>query len=167
MGHLRPSNRVSGVIVRGGENAYEARPSIVPMTDLERHAEDYVEEAKAAVDSVTAGELRDAIEDGDATVVDVREDRERWADGAIPESVHASRGGIEYSADPESDYHLDAFDPDRRYVCHCSGGSRGAMAAARLQEMGYDDVAYLEGGFRAWVEVDFEVEEIEPPEPFD
>lgn len=166
MGHLRPSNRVSGVIARGGENAYGGWPSIVAMGDLERHAEDYVEEATSAVDSVTAGELRDAIEDGDVTVVDVREDRERWAAGAIPGSVHASRGGIEYSADPESDYHLDAFDPDRRYVCHCSGGSRGAMAAARLQEMGYDDVAYLEGGFRAWQEADYEVEDVEPPEQF-
>ena len=166
MGHLRPSNRVSGVIAPGGANAYGARPGIVPMTDLERHAEDYIEEAKSAVDSVTADELADEIEAGDVTVVDVREDRERWTDGAIPDSVHASRGGIEYSADPESDYHLDAFDPDRRYVCHCSGGSRGAMAAARLQEMGYDDVAYLEGGFRAWQQAGHEVEDVEPPDPF-
>ena len=137
------------------------------MVDLEKHAEDYIDEAKAAVGSVTAGELYEEIEDGDVTVVDVREDRERWTDGAIPASVHASRGGIEYSADPASDYHLDDFDPERRYVCHCTGGNRGALAAARLREMGYHDVAYLEGGFDAWRSAGHPVELVEPPEPFD
>ena len=108
------------------------------MADLEKHARDYIAEAKAAVESVTAGELRAEIEGGDVTVVDVREDRERWTDGAIPGSVHASRGGIEYSADPESDYHLDAFDPDRRYVCH---RSRSAEPARDQTEPGVDPVS--------------------------
>ena len=134
------------------------------MSDLERHAQDYVEEAKAAVESVTAGELARELERGGVTVVDVREDRERWGDGAIAGSVHASRGTIEYSADPESDYYVEGFDPAKRYVCHCGGGARGAMAAARLQEMGYRDVAYLEGGFAAWRDAGYEVEETGVPE---
>ena len=136
------------------------------MVDLQKRAADFIDEAKAAVDAVTAKDLAEEIERGDVTVVDVREDRERWSDGAIPGSVHASRGGIEYSADPESDYYLDDFDPGRRYVCHCSGGSRGALAAARLREMGNRDVAYLEGGFAAWVDAGYGVEDVEPPDPF-
>jgi len=71
-------------------------------------------------------------------------------------------GGIEYAADPESEYYVDAFDPDGRYVCHCSGGTRGALAAARLREMGYRDVAYLEDGFAAREAAGHAVESYEP-----
>ncbi|HKJ60018.1 MAG TPA: rhodanese-like domain-containing protein [Halobacteriales archaeon] len=115
-----------------------------------KHVAEYIAGAEASVDSVTAAPLAADVEAGDVVVVDVREDRERWSQGTIPGTVHASRGGIEYAADPESEYYVDAFDPDGRYVCHCSGGTRGALAAARLREMGYRDVAYLEDGFAAW-----------------
>ena len=134
------------------------------MADLEMHAADFVDEAEASVESVTPADLSAALEAGDVVVVDVREDRERWSQGTIPGSVHASRGGIEYSADPESEHYVDAFDPDRRYVCHCSGGTRGALAAARLREMGYLDVAYLADGFEAWEAAGYEVEYEEPPD---
>jgi rhodanese-related sulfurtransferase len=35
-------------------------------------------------------------------------------------------------------------------VCH--SGARAALAAATLQDMGYDDVSVLDGGVTAWVE---------------
>ena len=136
------------------------------MADLEKHVADFIAVAQTSVESVTPAGLAGELEAGDVVVVDVREDRERWSQGAIPGSVHASRGGIEYSADPEAEYYVDAFDPARRYVCHCSGGTRGALAAARLREMGYRDVAYLAGGFDAWEEAGYTVASAEPPDSF-
>ena len=35
---------------------------------------------------------------------------------------------------------------------HCASGGRSALAAATLKDMGYSDVAHLDGGFKAWTD---------------
>ncbi|MFC7176238.1 rhodanese-like domain-containing protein [Halosegnis marinus] len=57
---------------------------------------------------------------------------------------------VEFWADPETEYYHDFFHPEKRYVCYCNEGGRSALVAKRLREMGYPDVAHLEGGFTAW-----------------
>jgi rhodanese-related sulfurtransferase len=47
-------------------------------------------------------------------------------------------------------YHRAEFDPNRRVILHCAAGGRSALAADTLQQMGYSDVAHLDGGFTAW-----------------
>ena len=59
---------------------------------------------------------------------------------------------LEFRADPETPYHLEPFDRDRRIILHCASGGRSALAAATLKEMGYEKVAHLDGGFKAWTE---------------
>jgi phage shock protein E len=49
-------------------------------------------------------------------------------------------------------------DRGRRIVVHCNAGGRGALAAKSLMEMGYTNVANLEGGLNAWRERGYEVE---------
>jgi rhodanese-related sulfurtransferase len=85
-------------------------------------------------------------------VLDIRDIREVWIEGSIPEAEHASRGMIEFWADPGTEYYKDFFDPENRYVLYCNEAGRSALAAKRLAEMGYRDVAHLEGGFSAWQE---------------
>ena len=131
------------------------------MGELRRPARAFVEAAKAAVPAVTPDELAAEREAGTVTVIDVRRPDERLADGAIPGAIHAERGGIEYYVDPASSYHKPGIEPGGRYVCHCSGGGRGAMAAARMAEMGYDDVAYLAGGSDAWAAAGYPMEPVE------
>ena len=53
----------------------------------------------------------------------------------------------------------DATLPGRRrresvscVVTFCAGGGNGALTAMALQELGYRDVATVEGGFMAWVD---------------
>ena len=40
--------------------------------------------------------------------------------------------------------------PGRRVIVYCSTGARSALAARSLQELGYHDVAHLDGGLDAW-----------------
>ncbi|WGH79946.1 rhodanese-like domain-containing protein [Jannaschia ovalis] len=96
----------------------------------------------------------------DAVIVDIRDVRER-AKGKIPGSVHAPRGMLEFWWDPESPYHREVFAGPGPYVLHCASGWRSALAAAALQDMGYE-VAHLEGGMGAWVEAGGPVETPEP-----
>jgi rhodanese-related sulfurtransferase len=108
------------------------------------------EAADADVETVTVPELAVERDDPDTVVVDVRDIREVWIEGSIPDAEHAPRGMLEFWADPGTEYYKEFFHPDSRYVLYCNEGGRSALAAARLREMGYPDVAHLEGGFTAW-----------------
>ncbi len=59
---------------------------------------------------------------------------------------------LEFWADTTSPYHRSEFDPNRRIILHCASGGRSALAADTLQQMGYTNVAHLDGGIKAWSE---------------
>jgi rhodanese-related sulfurtransferase len=107
--------------------------------------------AKAVVENLTPAQVADELATGAVLLVDVREPDET-AKGMIPGAVGAPRGMLEFHADPGSPYHIEAFDPERRVIVYCAAGSRSALAARSLQELGYEDVAHLDGGFKAWLE---------------
>ncbi len=82
--------------------------------------------------------------------VDVRESDE-WDEGHIPGAVYTGRGRLEQR--------IEGLVPDktRQLVVYCSAGSRSAFAAKVLEEMGYEDVVNLAGGFSDWKRNGFEV----------
>jgi rhodanese-related sulfurtransferase len=106
--------------------------------------------ANAEIESISVQDLPYVDDDPDTIVVDVRDAAEREADGAIPGSLHASRGMLEFHADPESSAHIKALDPAKKIILYCGTGGRSALAAKTLQDMGFKDVASLAGGFAAW-----------------
>ena len=122
------------------------------MNALERSAWGLVEDAERDVESIPVDTLEAELAAGETTALDVRDIREVWIEGSIPGAEHAPRGMLEFWADPGTNYHKEFLDPDRRYVLYCNEAGRSALAAKRLAEMGYDDVAHLEGGFTAWQE---------------
>jgi rhodanese-related sulfurtransferase len=133
---------------------------------VERKAWDMAAAADEEVATVTVEELRaelaaadEAIDDA-PVVLDVRDVRERWIEGGIPGAKHAPRGMIEWWADPSTEYYKSFFHPSKRYVVYCNEAGRSALVAKVLGEMGYGDVAHLEGGFTAWCEAGCEVEDV-------
>ena len=117
-----------------------------------------VSEAKQRVSNLGVEQVAAELERGDALLVDLREPDERAQEGSIPGAVHVSRGMLEFYADPTSSYHRPEFAPDRRVILRCAAGGRSALAADTLQQMGYTNVAHLDGGFRAWKEAGQPVE---------
>ena len=115
-------------------------------------AAEMVAEAKKRVENLTVEETAQELEQGDALLVDIREPAERDQSGYIPGAVEAPRGMLEFWADPTNPYHRDEFKPDRRIILHCASGGRSALAAATLQELGYERAAHMDGGFKAWRE---------------
>ena len=129
---------------------------------MAKTAADMVTEAKQRVENLTVDQAADEIERGDALLVDLREPGERAEQGAIPGAVHAPRGMLEFWADPASTYHRAEFDPNRRVILHCASGGRSALAADTLQQMGYSNVAHMDGGFNAWKAANRPVEDVQP-----
>ncbi|MGA8044646.1 MAG: rhodanese-like domain-containing protein [Dermatophilaceae bacterium] len=117
-------------------------------------------DAKSRVGSATAAETAERLRAGSAVVVDVRQSTE-WDHGHIDGSVPAPRGLLEFFADPASPRHVEALDPDRPMIVVCHSGARAALAAATLQDMGFGDVAILDGGLTAWLDAGLPVTEHE------
>ncbi len=133
------------------------------MSDAQtKTAAEMVAEAKGRVENLTPEQVAAEVEGGGVTLIDIREDDERVQNGAIPNAVRAPRGMLEFWADPTSPYHREEFDPARRTILYCASGGRSALAANTLQKMGYENVAHLDGGIKAWKESNHPVEEIQP-----
>lgn len=107
-------------------------------------------QANAVIETVSVPDLPYLQDDPDVVILDVRDEVEREKDGAIPRSVHAPRGLLEFLADPESPIYNDAISTERRLVLYCGTGGRSALAAKTLVDMGYPDVLSLAGGYAAW-----------------
>lgn len=119
---------------------------------MAKSAADMVGEAKARIENLTVEQAAEELERGEALLVDIREPSEREETGAITGAVAAPRGMLEFWADPSSPYHREEFDPSKRIVLHCASGGRSALAAATLQDLGYANVAHMDGGIKAWKE---------------
>ncbi len=102
-----------------------------------------IREVKSAIREVdTAAAAQRASAEG-ALLVDVRESTE-WQEGHIVGAVHVPRGHL------ESRIEAAAPDHGRPLVIYCASGVRSLFAARQLEEMGYEDVASMSGGFQAW-----------------
>ena len=106
--------------------------------------------AKGRIKNLSVDEVSAQLETDNTILVDIREPGEAVDDGTIPGSIKAPRGMIEFHADPTTPYYLSEFTPDRRIILYCKSGGRSALATATLLEMGYDNVAHLDGGINAW-----------------
>ena len=120
-----------------------------------------VENARAQIEEIETSDLIAMVDDPNVVIVDIRDIRERQRTGAIPGSVHAPRGMIEFWVDPDSPYHKEVFaQPDKKYVFHCASGWRSALTVATLKDMGFE-AAHLKEGFSTWADKGGPVEPVE------
>ena len=71
------------------------------------------------------------------------------------------RGMLEFWLDPESPYYKKDIMPDKTKVLYCASNWRSALAALTIQEMGFNNVSHIKGGFQAMVDEGFETEIID------
>ena len=103
-----------------------------------------LQRVKRTIKEVTIDEAYSALRsDQQPLVVDVRE-RDEFEEGAIKDAVHVPRGYLELRIE---DVVRDRSQP---IVLYCAGGVRSALAARSLEELGYEHVSSLAGGFGAW-----------------
>lgn len=84
---------------------------------------------------VSREQARKLLDEG-AQLVDVRADHE-WEAGHIAGAKHVPL--------PELSQRTDEIDGDRPVVVYCRGGNRSSMAAAALNEAGYEAVKLTDG----------------------
>ena len=109
-----------------------------------------VEEANKLIKTLKAEEVKIQNDNGEIMLIDIRDIRELWKEGTIENSQHIPRGMLEFWLDPESSYfNSNKLKETKKMVLFCAGGLRSALATKSLQEMGFSNVAHVEGGFSA------------------
>ncbi|PSP69877.1 sulfurtransferase [Halobacteriales archaeon QH_6_68_27] len=98
-----------------------------------------------------------AAAEGDAVLVDTREDRE-YEEGHIPGAVRLdwrelvddeTRGILPY-AELEAVLEARGVTPDRRVVLYCNTARRISHTYIVLRHLGYTDLAFYEGSLTEW-----------------
>ena len=109
-----------------------------------------VEEAQKKIQTLSSEEVKSLLEKNEITLIDVRDIRELWKEGTIEKSKHIPRGMLEFWLDPDSSYYkANKIETIKKMVLFCALGWRSALAANSLQEMGFKNVAHVDGGFDA------------------
>jgi molybdopterin/thiamine biosynthesis adenylyltransferase/rhodanese-related sulfurtransferase len=102
---------------------------------------DLLRAAKGRITEITPEEAETRL--GSATFLDVRE-LDEYEQGMIPGSVFIPRGHLESQADSK------LGDKSRPVVIYCAAGNRSAFAAETLEQLGFEDVVSMAGGFGRW-----------------
>ena len=109
-----------------------------------------VKEAQKSIETLNSNEVKKLVESKEITLIDVRDIRELWKEGTIENSKHIPRGMLEFWLDPESTYYqANKIQNIKKIVLFCALGWRSALATKSLVEMGFKNVAHVEGGFDA------------------
>jgi molybdopterin/thiamine biosynthesis adenylyltransferase/rhodanese-related sulfurtransferase len=117
-----------------------------------RTGQQLIKEARSRVDELDPAEVKDVLDhaagngraDQAPVILDVREQQE-YEQGHLPGAVHVPRGHLETRIENALP------DRSRRVIAYCSTQNRSALAAQTMQEeLGYEDVAVMTGGFTLW-----------------
>ena len=98
---------------------------------------DLLSQIRSEIEEVDAAGAHDAL------LVDVRE-LDEWTEGRIPGAIHIPRGFL------ESRIEQAAPDKAQRIVLYCAQGNRSVFATKTLEDLGYENVASLAGGYTEW-----------------
>jgi rhodanese-related sulfurtransferase len=109
-----------------------------------------VEESRKKIETLSPNEVKNLVEKKEITLIDVRDIRELWKEGTIENSKHIPRGMLEFWLDPESTYYQsNKIKEIKKMALFCALGWRSALATKSLVDMGFTNVAHVDGGFDA------------------
>ena len=109
-----------------------------------------VKEAQNSIETLNSKDVKKLAENNEITLIDVRDIRELWKEGTIENSKHIPRGMLEFWLDPESTYYkANKIQNLKKMVLFCALGWRSALATKSLVDMGFQNVAHVDGGFDA------------------
>ena len=114
-----------------------------------------IRQIKSQIAQVDPGEVNELLQNGsgngEVAIVDVRESEE-VSRGLVPGAKHVPRGHLEAR--------IEGAVPDRsqHVILYCASGNRSALAAKTLEELGYEHVESMTGGYTLWKDRGYEVD---------
>jgi molybdopterin/thiamine biosynthesis adenylyltransferase/rhodanese-related sulfurtransferase len=107
--------------------------------------QNYLKGIKSEIEEIDASGVKQRKDEGGSgeAIIDVRE-QDEYVQGYIPGATWIPRGYLELR--------IEEAVPDREQpvILYCAGGTRSALAARSLRELGYTNVKSMAGGFTSW-----------------
>ena len=113
-----------------------------------KSSQSLVSEALTQIKTISTEEAFDKYNNNQCNLIDIRDIRELQKEGQVEGANHIPRGMLEFWIDPNSQYFKEGkLDLNKEMVLFCAAGARSALAAKSLQDMGFEKVSHIEGGF--------------------
>jgi len=107
-----------------------------------------IEEALKEIKTISPSEALKLSKENKCNLIDIRDPVELQNTGRIENSFNIPRGFLEFWIHPESAYvKKEKLDLNKELVLFCAAGGRSALAAKTLQDMGFEKVSHIDGGF--------------------
>lgn len=129
---------------------------------IKKSVKEMFAEAMQEIETLNVDQAQALLDKDGVTFIDLRDPREIWRDGGVPNAINVTRGMLEFWIDPGSPYHKEFFASGDKFVFFCAGGVRSALATKTAQDMGLTPVCHIEGGFGAWKKAGAPVVTVEP-----
>ena len=109
-----------------------------------------VTEALKEIKTISTEEAFEKFNKNECNLIDIRDVRELEREGRVENSNHIPRGMLEFWLDPNSSYYeANKIKDIKKMVSFCAAGFRSALATKSLMDMGFKNVAHVDGGFDA------------------
>ena len=107
-----------------------------------------VNDAMQKIKTISADEAHKIFMNNNCNLIDIREINELENSGKVQGAHHIPRGMLEVYLDPNSPvFQNGQLDQDKEFILFCAGGVRSALAVKSLNDMGYQKISHVEGGF--------------------
>ncbi len=113
---------------------------------------DMVAKAKAAIKTVSAADVKAAIDKKEKAIyLDVR-DANEFSAGHVPGAINVSRGTLEFN--------IFGRIPDQsaKIYVYCKSTSRSALATKTMNDLGYKNAVLMDAQFEDWIKAGYPVE---------
>src|SRR3981081_469145 len=159
-----PDGRGGGPFFAATSSNIDQEVSSMPQT-IHRGIKALVDEANAEIETLSAADSIKATQGDDVVIVDIRAPSDTEPDARVPGAFSCTRGMLGFWIAPARPYAKPIFQGDKKFIFHCAGGMRSALAAKTAQDMGLKPVAPMGGGFAAGRDAGGPVEKSEPKKP--
>lgn len=142
-----PANRYCGLEEDEHMDAVDRRDTQLPKR-VRTSTQDLINTAKQQITEINIEKAKLLIREGNLIILDVREESE-YAAGHIENSVFLPRGVLEFklAGTPELE------NKSKPVLVYCRSGNRSALAAQTMQELGFNTVLSMAGGYEAWKKI--------------
>jgi len=107
-----------------------------------------VSETMNQIKTISVDEAHEMFQNENCNLIDIREINELENTGKVEGASHIPRGMLEVYLDPNSPvFQNGQIDQNKEFILFCAGGVRSALAVKSLQDMGYQKVSHIDGGF--------------------
>jgi rhodanese-related sulfurtransferase len=113
---------------------------------------DMVAKAKAAIKSVSAADVKAAIDNKEKAIyLDVRDPNE-FSAGHVPGAINVSRGTLEFNVFGRIP------DQNAKIYVYCKSAGRSTLATKTLNDLGYKNAVVMDAQFEDWIKAGYPVE---------